>query len=486
LGDSSLIKEPNCAGRAALIRVLWLLLGTHIVLSIWYQDVNGSNAKVTVAAGLLLTIVLVWWWRQRLTRAMQSLGSAFSRVPIGVWLGGCLLVGVALRLTMALVFPMQFYSDEGTYWHLAVRLAEHGIYGGDPTEPTRSYWPPGLPLFYYPMLRLFGPQIWLPTLINLALYAALLGVLYLFARRLFDEATARVATVLLTLWPNLILLTSAPSKELLVCCLLSVAALLYWSAVTRWSPGLAAPGVIGAGLCLALAALAQPSTLLFGAVLLAFEVWDRQKLARPITRFALLLITMVAAIAPWTWRNYQLHGTLIPITTNSGLALLSANNPRATGGWIAMDYEPYLDDEVAGNRRALRESLAWITANPVAFVKLAPIKQSRLLCCDDYGAFRLFEHPKVVGSYPKIYGRVAAWVSDSFWYLLTVLLLVAGMTAPLAALNSRTGLLLLLAAVWYFVAIHGVYQSENKHHINVAMFLVIVAATAASRWKERA
>jgi hypothetical protein len=88
-------------------------------------------------------------------------------------------------------------------------------------------------------------------------------------------------------------------------------------------------GVVGG-----LAALTRAVFAGFFPILLLL-LWRERKEARRSSFFPLALASMVfcLVLAPWTARNYVIHHAVIPISSGGGNALLTGNNPFATGTW---------------------------------------------------------------------------------------------------------------------------------------------------------
>ena len=267
-------------------------------------------------------------------------------------------------------------------------------------------------------------------LVNLLLFTSTAWCTLHLAQRTADHGAACVAVLILTVWPNLVLLAGAPHKELLVAFLLPMAVLFYLRAFekhaatmpqSRWSD------FLGCGVCLGFAALAQPATALFGLVFVGLEASVQAPLHRKATRLALVGSITILTVLPWTIRNYAVRDEFVPLNTAGGINLYSANNPHATGGWI--DDRPYVDnelqqaDEITQNRLGYDRAFYWISQNKVRFVKLIIIKQTRFLCCDEQGAFLLFQHPKLTRGANPTLGMISAVASNAFWVMLGLFVL---------------------------------------------------------------
>lgn len=477
--DTTTIRSSGDIWRTLVARVGLLALvalSAVMIASVLFQTIE-APARVGLPftmLGLAAVSLMVWLLRHRIARYATAAADVAVRISPTRWLLGCFAVGAALRLAFALAFPTELYSDEAVYAALSVRLAEDGVYE---IAGTRSFWPPGNPFFYFPSVALVGWQPWLPVAHNLLLLAATLWAVHRLAAWALNDRSARIASLIVTLWPNFSLLVTWPSKELLIAALLPMAVLLYLSAVRQPSGRLSVAATLGAGVCLGFAALAQPSTALFAVVLLAAVPLG--PVAYALGRWLLVLAFAVLAVLPWSIRNHAIHGEIVPVSTNGGGVFLSANNPQATGGWMEFDMGPYVDDEIAAGRWAYREGLDWIANNPAGFLRLVPIKISRFFGDDDYSTQRTFFHQEIRGRHDDGIGQLLMWTSNVYWYLLIILITAGAFSLLRTVGDFDPRLTLIVGSIWYFVVIHAIFQSEAKHHLIIVAFLAIAASVPA-------
>jgi hypothetical protein len=103
-----------------------------------------------------------------------------------------------------------------------------------------------------------------------------------------------------------------------------------------------------------------------------------------------MVLTVVIACLPWAWRNYVTFGEVFFIRSNLGLELRVGNNDRAEAAMEVMDRRPVFPRHPAAQmtearllqdigemeymRRAQREALEWIQANPIEFLRLSALR----------------------------------------------------------------------------------------------------------------
>ncbi len=82
--------------------------------------------------------------------------------------------------------------------------------------------------------------------------------------------------------------------------------------------------LISSGLCFGLATLVRPITLILPIfVFLGFLIAEKKKFIPTAIKTLIFAFCMIVVIAPYSWRNYQLSKTFIPINAQGGIALWS-------------------------------------------------------------------------------------------------------------------------------------------------------------------
>jgi len=78
------------------------------------------------------------------------------------------------------------------------------------------------------------------------------------------------------------------------------------------------------GLCFGLATLVRPITLILPVfVFLGLLIAEKKKFTPAAVKTLVFVFCMMVVIAPWSWRNYQLSKTFIPVNAQGGVALWS-------------------------------------------------------------------------------------------------------------------------------------------------------------------
>ena len=384
-----------------------------------------------------------------------------------------LLVGLLLRLVVDLALAARPGSDGAVYLGLAESMARGGAYL---TSSTWAYWPPGLSLALVPLLWLAGSPAVALSVYGLSSFAiAALGTRQLCLTLGLDRYIS-LPLWLLALWPGMVLCSGLPEKELLA------AALMPWMLAFAWRSrhGGLAPAA-GAGVLLGGLTLVQPSLQLFPLAALAFVLAFDSPRWVFVKQAAVVVVVMLLTVSPWTYRNYQVLGAPVLVSTNGGSNLYRANNELATGGFVAkgkVDVEAL--EELEADRTGKRLASEWIRNNPARFVQLAAGKVLLFLGDDSYGAYAVFRVGGVaIAPIPYLMVKALSalpWVAC--W--LTILVLSACRATAASASLAPVGLVVL--PILYLLGIHSVFESGGKYHLPVLCpLLVLLLLLARSR-----
>ena len=424
-------------------------------------------AVAAAAAGLL------WLGRHRLGAGLRAVGVRLAAIPRRRWLLLLIVAGIAARIAWTVLFPAPFTSDGKSYYELAERLAQGLTY--QTPQGEWAAWPPGYPFILLAFFQIGGIGPWAVTAANLLLFVGTLLVVHALASRLAGEAAARIATLLIAVWPNLIASAGVANKEGVIVFLLPAALLVYLVAGSSRSPALRAAGRLAAGLVLGYSTLTQPAVML---VVWAFPIWElllRVPLPRIAGRFALVLLGMAVVILPWSARNQRVLGDFVLISTNGGSVFYRANNPLATGGWIKHGERPLTGyDELTQDRLGYQWGKEWIRENPGAFLKLAVRKQILFLGDDAMGIYDGLK--RGLGIDGPLYAGVKL-VANAYWWGVWALILLALLVRP--GWTRHPLALLFALVVLYFWGIDSVFESGARHHLPLVGILAVMAGWGA-------
>lgn len=287
-----------------------------------------------------------------------------------IWLIWPVLAAIALRTAWAWTFRPTPVSDFAWYFDRAVGIASgHGYSIND--APT-AFWPVGFPGTLGILFTITGPSLLAVKILNLASAAMAVGWTGIIAMRLgLPKATGIAAAWIVALSPNSIAYVSLVASEPLTTALLL-------AAVERHLAGLGGDRTwkswLLGGLLYGAAILCKPHIVLVPlAVTLAAKGAAKWRYGVSILGVALV------AVLPWCIRNTVTFGRLLFVSTNGGYNLLIGANPEADGRWM----EVRTDAERGAaegdyDRTFQRKAVEYISAHPMDYLKLAPLKVRNL------------------------------------------------------------------------------------------------------------
>lgn len=263
-------------------------------------------------------------------------------------------------------------GDEVDYNRLAVSLAEGRGFVTDRGEPTATR-PPLFPLLLAGLYRVFGPSVAAARMLQIALGALIVLLLYALARRIFSPSVGLIAAALAAANPSLVFISSYLLVENLYIALLLAALLVLGGALERqpsWGR------CVAGGLLFGSSCLARPNAFPFALFVIgSYLILGRGRAAGRLARSAVLVAALAAAVAPWVLRNEAQLGHFVPFTTHGGLTFYQGNNrlawdePSYRGGVAPLEALPGLErmknlaGEVERDREAWRLGRTFIRDN---------------------------------------------------------------------------------------------------------------------------
>ena len=340
------------------------------------------------------------------------------------------LVALLPRLFVALAWSREPVWD-GHYYHFgAERLAQGLGYSEDVWINGRLSWKPWVhyPVGYSALLatvyKVFGAELWVAPLLNVALGVAMALGCYELARRGLDESRARLAGALCALHPGLIAQSALVMSELLSAFLLVVLGLIAVR-VTHERGARALGGFAAFGAVLGVTTLVRPaSLLLFPLAFVARRFAPRALVAGG----ALAVLAAALVIAPWTLRNCaRLDGCAL-VSTNGGwnLAIGAISRTGRFTGLRASDGCPVVTGQVQQDRCWASVGIQRIVAAPERWLALAPRKLAETFNHESFAIEYLHEaDPRSWPEARRVAGRELMTLAHRLLLLLAALSVIA-------------------------------------------------------------
>ena len=399
------------------------------------------------------------------------------------------LLGLSLRLVWVLyVDTLPLGGDPGWYYNVATNIvrgngfvADHRMFEADPIigQPTAA-WPPAYSYVLAGMWKVVGISVTSAKVLNAALSAMTIPFVYLLARAIFDKPAAWLAAFVFAIFPNTIAWTPVLFPEQLFI-LVFVAAL--WLLLDP-------PGPMKSWWCAAAAfGLLTGIAMLTrgeGAVLVPVGVlfwWTRDGWRSSIGTTALAAVGLAAVLLPWTVRNYVVMDALIPVATNSGIALRIGHSPQSTGttevvnppepvdGVPVWEQAYYPETEVRSYRAYTRRSISYALHNPRRELELSR-----------YKVYHLYRSDAWVVNWVKI-GTSKPIRSESMerglWQLFEVshyVLMFSAVGTSVFWLRRDPARLMLANVILMWTLFHIVFSAEPRYHVPLFPIFAVAAA----------
>lgn len=379
-------------------------------------------------------------------------------------------------------------SDAAWYFHRAVAWT-HGM-GYSEGGVLTAFWPPGWPLALTTLFTLFGVHILAAQLFNLVCALATAWFTLDLGRRLFrSELAGRAALLLLAIYPNSIGYVPLLLTEVFYTTLLLAGC---WLLVVNRS----LKTLLLAGVVFGLATLVKAQSmvvipLIFSIALL--REFNRGNALRAFINAAIVIIVAFIVVSPWSYRNYQVFGRFVMISTNGGLTFLTGNNPTANGDYTPEDaWVTSIPRTVATqlwvDAEAKRRAKLWISQNPGRFLELMPLKVYRLWAPDGEAEWGFQAGYKGYGETETLF-RVVRYLNQAYYLLLMIGFLVAAWVlfsgkAKISG-NRFDWWLLPYAVALYPTLIALVFSGQSRFHYPVMPFVTMSCGWLLTWWALR-
>lgn len=379
----------------------------------------------------------------------------------GRWIAGLFALALTLRLAWVLGVDREGlpFNDTLFYHEAATGLAAGDGYSWL-DEPT-ARWPPVFPALLAAVYRVFGADPQAGELLNAAVGAAAVPLVYVCGLRLLGRREAIVAAAGMAVLPGQVFMADVLLAGVLYTTLLvGVLALCLWLPRERWW------AAVAVGLAIGVAAETRGEGLML--LVLPLAAWWRP----PLRQVALVLAGVAIVVGAWTARNAIVMDAFVPVSTNGSQTLWAGHNPTAHGGPTypesafdaqAPGFSPR-EQELEDSRRLRREAIEWMVDNPAAELSLVPRKLAWLIRGDSQVLWEWVqpagreERPAIGDGAANMLGAIA----DLFFYGLLALTLLAGVVAwrerPLPPEQRALWLLLGAALVLYGFVLYGNFR----------------------------
>jgi 4-amino-4-deoxy-L-arabinose transferase-like glycosyltransferase len=383
------------------------------------------------------------------------------------WFLSLALVALIVRLGWAgLIAERQPRFDEKAYIGHAIRLSEGEGYV-DEAKRKVAFWPVGYPLCLAAAYHLIGTSRATGLGLQISIGTLTCLLLYLLGKRIFGTLIARVAALLLAIYPNYVLFSSLQLSEPLFTLLLigAFAFLLRSLNIGRWE-------YAAAGILLGFAVLTRPAILLFPLLLPFWYASQGWRWRHAFVASLIVFCSTLATISPWMIRNYHISGRWTDISTSGGDNFWVGNNPLALGGYVRPEniYAPLWDGAGYDWQRGYRLGWATIRDAPWEAVIRGFRKISYFFALETDGVLwnlKGFERP------PPLFWTLILLLLTNIAY---VVMLGTGLLGLLSSPcpSPLTTLFMLLTA--YLLMITIAFFGDPRYHFPLVPFMLLFSS----------
>ena len=419
--------------------------------------------------------------------AEESAASAAVRAAVAAirphlkWAALIFAVALAARIFWVVYVPadptdLRTMDDTIFYHGSATSLADGEGYLNPWVGYHTAQWPPGYSFLLAAAYWLPGPDVPAAWSTNILLGALACVAVYWLGVLVAGQRAGALAGLIFAVFPGHVFFsTLVMSESLFVLLVVIVMALLALSLKSK-EPGV--PLLLLTGAALAAAALVRGQGLFL--LVVAFLLWGIAggDWAKALRRTAVVTVTALALIMPWTIRNYVAMNAFVFISTNDGGNLFMGHNENsngrfnASGTWIGTWVEglPWGEREVETSNVALREGLKFMFTHPWREVQLSATK-IRALYEDDEDALRWIHHPDISRPVPSL--KVISDVTNAYYFAVIA---AAGLGLLYWSRRPRGLLLLPLLVVAVFTLGQLLFFATSRFHLPMLPSFALLAA----------
>ena len=401
-------------------------------------------------------------------------------------IGTILVLAALIRIGAAVYWESKLgdgqsfqFGDSDGYWHLASTIGRGDSY--DYNSPhARVFRTPGYPILLSPLFLVTEqPPVWAARLIGVLLGVISIFLLWLLARKLFDDSTPVAAAWIAAFYPGAISISILVLAEALFVPLM-LAQFLCWLMAFR-SPKIWSWAVLSllSGIFFGAACLTRPSWLLFVPFLLVGGLVFFGRRKRQVSTLAMVVPGCVLVMFPWWVRNYEVTGRFVLTSLQTGTSLYDGWNPEATGAsnmafapkmkaaslkeW-KLAGRPEREFEFAFNEQMKKRAFEWARENPGRVAELAWIKLKRI--------WSPLPNSREIGS------KMVRFAIALFFLPVLLLALVGAWRVR----GDGMAMAICVGPAVYFTLLHMVFVGSIRYRHPPMMTLLILAAAVLATW----
>jgi 4-amino-4-deoxy-L-arabinose transferase-like glycosyltransferase len=388
-------------------------------------------------------------------------------------------------------FPL--IKDDLQYNIIAKNILDGNGFSYNSFEPTASRGPV-YPLFLASTYFVFGYDYNVVRILQSIIGAITCLLIYLIANKLYDHIIGFYTLIIMIAYPSLIGYSGLLYSETLTAFLLSLFILFYLLAMNKKTFTF----FIITGIFLGLLILCYPK-FLFLPIVFGFSIYFYNSFQKNFTKYYLALICgVVFMIAPWTLRNFNEFGKLIPVATGSGSTLWHSTLPEDHTEWY-FDREPVLSEfkkffnnpqdsyeqdkflfSVKTNEIFMKKAITNIKDNPLLFVSLFIKRFFRQWVASNGNSFYILSGATSDYLLSKNYSILFIKIFLFFLQMYIIIFACIGILVDYAS-NKKNLFSPLFLSIFYLSIINSIFMTQPRYQIPV-LGLLLIYTVLGSRW----
>ena len=340
-----------------------------------------------------------------------------------------LFVGLLLRLTTAIYFPLtfRFRSDAVRYVLIAKNILNFHTFGVKPNLPIYTT-PPGYPLFLAGVFSITGQKLMAVRIVQVIMGTLMIYLVYLIGKKIWNRRVGLVAAFILSFYPVWIIWPSLFLTETLFTLLL----LLFVFFFIRYLKNKSGSDAALAGFSFSLSLLVRETPLLILPALPLVLLWARVSWKRLLVFLGIFTVILGIVITPWMFRNYEDFGEMF-YTKRTRLSRYF-HHVSKTGVSVKHHKSPYIPATTPENLKVKGPAFYAYYGTPKDMYSM-----SRIL--SDPGLFlirilrrlkRIWLHPKGLDSVPD------KWNLREIYILFNAVILFLAVLGLIVGFRKRT------------------------------------------------
>lgn len=367
---------------------------------------------------------------------------------------------------------IEFYYDDVARSLLIGKGFVHSVnpridnykYKFEPGTPF-NYVPPLYAWFLFIVYSVVGPSVFIAKLLQCIIDSAVIILLYLLGRKIFDNnRISLLAALLYSIYPLAIIMCSRLYYQI------PMNLTLCWFIICFMS----VPNIyngIWSGIALGASSLAKPVTLplivVVPVVRLIEPIFGSKAYIQSLKWIVFFMLAVILTLTPWTIRNYKVFHEFVPVQKGANAPLLQGSR------------EDYIDLDVESLRIKYGQSLG---VNPKDYTKIAIDNHLTHLKNEPFDYLRFLGKKFILSWYntegkkknsivlliqiPFLFFALVSlifsgetWVAKSNWYVPAVILFICSVEVVFFPLARYT---LVVMPFVMLMSAHGIYITWNR------------------------